>query len=89
MGENGHGRGGPEGPPDCVPCARNVGIYLYDSPENKPLRIASYNRTPLKKVAMPWDVATQVVVLSSPKLSGHVTGHVLMVEGGMEGDLLD
>ncbi|KAJ7787162.1 NAD(P)-binding protein [Mycena olivaceomarginata] len=45
--------------------------------------------TPLKKVAMPWDVATQVVVLSSPKLSGHVTGHVLMVEGGMEGDLLD
>jgi NAD(P)-dependent dehydrogenase (short-subunit alcohol dehydrogenase family) len=38
---------------------------------------------------MPWDVATQVVVLSSPKLSGHVTGHVLMVEGGMEGDLLD
>ncbi|KAF7350471.1 hypothetical protein MVEN_01352700 [Mycena venus] len=45
--------------------------------------------TPLKKVAMPWDVATQIIVLSSAKLSGHVTGHTLMVEGGMEGDLLD
>jgi len=45
--------------------------------------------TPLKKVAMPWDVATQIVVLSSPKLSGHVTGQCLMVEGGMEGRLLN
>ncbi|KAF7349244.1 hypothetical protein MSAN_01713900 [Mycena sanguinolenta] len=45
--------------------------------------------TPLKKVAIPSDVATQIVVLSSTKLSGHVTGHTLMVEGGMEGDLLD
>ncbi|KAJ7489256.1 NAD(P)-binding protein [Mycena latifolia] len=45
--------------------------------------------TPLKKVAEPWDVATQIVVLSSAKLSGHVTGQVLMVEGGMEGRLLN
>ena len=44
-------------------------------------------RTPMKKVAEPWDVATQIVVLSSPVLSGHVTGQVLMVEGGMEGEL--
>ncbi|KAF8189900.1 NAD-P-binding protein [Mycena galopus ATCC 62051] len=43
--------------------------------------------TPLKKVAMPWDIATQIVVLSSPALSGHVTGQTMMVEGGMEGDL--
>ncbi|KAJ7204721.1 NAD-P-binding protein [Mycena pura] len=43
--------------------------------------------TPMKKVAEPWDVATQIVVLSSPVLSGHVTGQVLMVEGGMEGEL--
>ncbi|KAJ6486881.1 NAD(P)-binding protein [Mycena sanguinolenta] len=45
--------------------------------------------TPLKKVAIPSDVATQIVVLSSSKLSGHVTGHTLMVEGGMEGRLLN
>ncbi|KAJ3570189.1 hypothetical protein NP233_g4580 [Leucocoprinus birnbaumii] len=40
--------------------------------------------TPLKKVAVPYDIATQVVILSSQKVSGHVTGQVLMVEGGME-----
>ncbi|KAF7316259.1 hypothetical protein MIND_00144500 [Mycena indigotica] len=45
--------------------------------------------TPLKKVAEPWDVATQIAVLSSPALSGHVTGQVVMVEGGMEGRLLN
>ncbi|KAI1795437.1 NAD(P)-binding protein [Ganoderma leucocontextum] len=45
--------------------------------------------TPLKKVAMPEDVAHQIVVLSSPTVSGHVSGHVLMVEGGMEGRLLN
>ncbi|KAJ6571751.1 NAD-P-binding protein [Mycena capillaripes] len=45
--------------------------------------------TPLKKVGLPWDVATQIVVLSSTKLSGHVTGNNLMVEGGMEGRLLN
>ncbi|KAJ7104477.1 NAD(P)-binding protein [Mycena belliarum] len=45
--------------------------------------------TPLKKVAEPWDIAAQIVVLSSPSLSGHVTGQVVMVEGGMEGRLLN
>ncbi|KAJ7602541.1 NAD(P)-binding protein [Mycena rosella] len=45
--------------------------------------------TPLKKVAEPWDIAAQIVVLSSPSLSGHITGQVLMVEGGMEGRLLN
>ncbi|EJF66222.1 NAD(P)-binding protein [Dichomitus squalens LYAD-421 SS1] len=45
--------------------------------------------TPLKKVAMPEDVAHQIVVLSSQTVSGHVSGHVLMVEGGMEGRLLN
>ncbi|KAG1733381.1 NAD(P)-binding protein [Suillus paluster] len=44
---------------------------------------------PLKKVAIPMDVATQVVVLASSTLSGHVTGQVVMVEGGMEGRLLN
>nr|GAT52585.1 predicted protein [Mycena chlorophos] len=45
--------------------------------------------TPLKKVATPWDIATQVVVVSSPSMSGHVTGTTIMVEGGMEGRLLN
>ena len=39
----------------------------------------------LRKVAQPDDVAAQVVVLASPVLSGHVTGQVVTVAGGMEG----
>ena len=40
---------------------------------------------PLRKVATPEDVAAQVVVLSSERLSGHVTGALVTVAGGMEG----
>lgn len=43
---------------------------------------------PLEKVAEPEDVAAQVVVLASDALSGHVTGQVVAVAGGMEGRLL-
>ena len=39
----------------------------------------------LRKVAQPEDVAHQVVVLASDVLSGHVTGQVVTVAGGMEG----
>ena len=39
----------------------------------------------LRKVAQPDDVAAQVVVLASDVLSGHVTGQVVTVAGGMEG----
>jgi 3-oxoacyl-[acyl-carrier protein] reductase len=39
----------------------------------------------LRKVAQPEDVANQVVVLASDTLSGHVTGQVVTVAGGMEG----
>ncbi len=39
----------------------------------------------LRKVAQPEDVANQVVVLASPVLSGHVTGQVVTIAGGMEG----
>ena len=42
----------------------------------------------LRKVARPEDVARQVVVLASDELSGHVTGQVVLVAGGMEGRLL-
>jgi 3-oxoacyl-[acyl-carrier protein] reductase len=39
----------------------------------------------LRKVAQPEDVAAQVVVLASDTLSGHVTGQLVAVAGGMEG----
>jgi 3-oxoacyl-[acyl-carrier protein] reductase len=42
----------------------------------------------LRKVAQPDDVARQVVVLASPLLSGHVTGQVVAIAGGMEGRVL-
>src|SRR5205085_10816683 len=43
---------------------------------------------PLRKVATAEDVARQVVVLASDELSGHVTGQVVTVAGGMEGRVL-
>ena len=39
----------------------------------------------LRKVARPEDVARQVLVLASDELSGHVTGQVVTIAGGMEG----
>jgi 3-oxoacyl-[acyl-carrier protein] reductase len=39
----------------------------------------------LRKVGQPGDVAAAVVTLASPALSGHVTGQVVTVAGGMEG----
>ena len=43
---------------------------------------------PLRKVARPEDVARQVVVLASDLLSGHVTGQVVTIAGGMEGRVI-
>jgi 3-oxoacyl-[acyl-carrier protein] reductase len=42
----------------------------------------------LRKIAQPEDVANQVVVLASSVLSGHVTGQVVTVAGGMEGRVI-
>jgi 3-oxoacyl-[acyl-carrier protein] reductase len=42
----------------------------------------------LKKLGTPEDVARQIVVLASDRLSGHVTGQTVVVAGGMEGRLL-
>ncbi len=39
----------------------------------------------LKKLGRPEDVAAQVVVLASDRLSGHVSGQLVTVAGGMEG----
>jgi 3-oxoacyl-[acyl-carrier protein] reductase len=52
----------------------------------EPERVRAISRTmALRKVAQPEDVARQVVVLASDELSGHVTGQVVTVAGGMEG----
>ncbi len=40
---------------------------------------------PLRKVASADDIARAVVVLASDELSGHVTGELVTVAGGMEG----
>ena len=49
------------------------------------------NMRPDDGPGQPWtpeDVAAQVVVLASDVLSGHVTGQVVTVAGGMEGRVL-
>jgi 3-oxoacyl-[acyl-carrier protein] reductase len=52
----------------------------------EPERVRAITRTmALRKVAQPEDVAAQVVALASPVISGHVTGQVVVVAGGMEG----
>jgi 3-oxoacyl-[acyl-carrier protein] reductase len=42
----------------------------------------------LRKVAQAEDIARQIVVLASDELSGHVTGQVVTVAGGMEGRVI-
>lgn len=39
----------------------------------------------LKKLGTPEDVAAQVVALASDRISGHLTGQVIVIAGGMEG----
>lgn len=43
---------------------------------------------PLRKVGQPEDVARVAVTLASDRISGHVTGEVITVAGGMEGRVL-
>jgi 3-oxoacyl-[acyl-carrier protein] reductase len=51
-----------------------------------PEHVRKISRTmALRKVAQPEDVAAHVVVLASDTLSGHVTGQLVVVAGGMEG----
>jgi 3-oxoacyl-[acyl-carrier protein] reductase len=54
--------------------------------ELDPEFVAGLSRTmALRKVAQAEDVARAVVVLASDELSGHVTGELVTVAGGMEG----
>jgi 3-oxoacyl-[acyl-carrier protein] reductase len=51
--------------------------------------VARISRTmALRKVAVAEDIARAVVVLASDELSGHVTGQLVTVAGGMEGRTL-
>jgi 3-oxoacyl-[acyl-carrier protein] reductase len=75
-----------------APLARENAVFpgWTESPMTRGLvdeeQVARVSRTmALRKVARPEDVARQVVVLSSAELSGHVTGPVITVAGGMEG----
>jgi NAD(P)-dependent dehydrogenase (short-subunit alcohol dehydrogenase family) len=43
---------------------------------------------PLKKIAVPEDVAASIVFLASERLSGHLSGQIMEVCGGMEGRVL-
>jgi 3-oxoacyl-[acyl-carrier protein] reductase len=52
-------------------------------------RLEQITRTmALRKVAQPEDVARVVVTLASDEISGHVTGQIVTVAGGMEGRVL-
>lgn len=42
----------------------------------------------LKKIARPEDIAPHAVALASDAISGHVTGQVVVVAGGMEGRIV-
>ena len=42
----------------------------------------------LKKLATPKDVANAVISISSDYISGHITGQVIEVAGGMEGRIV-
>jgi 3-oxoacyl-[acyl-carrier protein] reductase len=53
--------------------------------EDRPRVERALSTMALKKVATPEDIAAQIVVLASDRLSGHVTGQVVTVAGGMEG----
>ncbi len=48
----------------------------------------SLQTMPLRKLARPHDVAMAIVYLASSHLSGHVSGQILTVSGGMEGRVL-
>jgi 3-oxoacyl-[acyl-carrier protein] reductase len=43
---------------------------------------------PIRRLATPQDVASVVLILASNSVSGHVTGEVVLVAGGMEGRVL-
>ncbi|EIW74760.1 NAD dependent epimerase/dehydratase [Coniophora puteana RWD-64-598 SS2] len=79
----------PRGRVNCVAPGWVKTPMAAESLKDPDVVYAALATTPLKKVAEPADITTQVAMLSSNAVSGHVSGQVLMVEGGMEGRLLN
>ncbi|KAF8153931.1 NAD dependent epimerase/dehydratase [Crassisporium funariophilum] len=79
----------PKGRVNCIGPGWVETPMATESLKNPDTLYSALATTPLKKIAQPYDIATQIVILSSNKVSGHVSGQVLMIEGGMEGRLLN
>ena len=78
----------PLGRVNCV-CPGWTRTEMADFALSRPGVVERATRTmALRKVAEPADVANQIVVLASDRLSGHVSGQAVVVAGGMEGRLL-
>jgi 3-oxoacyl-[acyl-carrier protein] reductase len=72
-----------------VVCPGWVRTALTQHVANDPARLERVLQTiPLRKIGRATDVAMAVVYLASGHLSGHVSGQVLTVSGGMEGRVL-
>jgi 3-oxoacyl-[acyl-carrier protein] reductase len=70
-------------------CPGWTAVERHKEKMNNPAFIERVTRTvPLRKVGLPEDVARVVVTLASDRISGHVTGEVITVAGGMEGRVL-
>ena len=78
----------PLGRVNCV-CPGWTRTEMADFALSRPGVVERATRTmALRKVAEPADVASQIVVLASDRLSGHVSGQAITVAGGMEGRTL-
>jgi len=60
---------------------------MIDTGINEGLHYKEFQSTPLTKLATTDDVATTILFVSSP-LGGHLSGNLVMVDGGMEGRVL-
>jgi len=75
----------PKGRVNCVAPGWVDTPMAADALQNPKVMYQALATTPLKKIATPRDIANQIAILASSAVSGHVTGQVVMVEGGMEG----
>ncbi|KAJ9099144.1 hypothetical protein QFC21_004023 [Naganishia friedmannii] len=60
-----------------------------ESMKDERIKYQALATTPLNKIAEPEEVARQVALLASNRVSGHTSGQVVMIHGGMEGRLLN